>query len=98
MTPEQKLAAIIAQEAAPARDLVFMAALVQRIARRRAILSVFAGLPWAVVAAVVLWALRPVMEIVGRGLGGLEPALGVLGLGAVAAGLAFWAVRRLTPG
>lgn len=98
MTPEQKLAAVFAQDAAPARDLVFMTVVAQRIARHRAILSVLVGLPWAVVAAVVLWALRPVLETVGRGLGALEPAMGVLGLGAVTVGLAFWVVRRLNPG
>lgn len=98
MTPEQKLATVFAQDAAPARDLVFMTVVAQRIARRRAILSVLAGLPWAVVAAVILWALRPVLETLGAGFGGLEPAMGALGLGAVALGAAFWAVRRLTPG
>jgi hypothetical protein len=98
MTPEQKLAAVFAQDAAPARDLVFMTVVAQRMARRRAILSVLASLPWAVVAAVVLWALRPVLEALGQGFGALAPAMGVLGLSAVAVGMAFWAVRRLTPG
>ncbi|MGH7019065.1 MAG: hypothetical protein ACREEY_04260 [Brevundimonas sp.] len=98
MTPEQKLAAAFAHDAAPARDLVFMAVVAQRIARRRAILSVLACIPWAVAAAVVLWALRPLVETLGRGVGALEPAMGVLGLGAVAVGLVFWGVRRLTPG
>lgn len=95
MTPEQKLAAIFAQQAAPARDLVFMAVVAQKIARRRAVLSVLAGLPWALVAAVVLWALQPVLQRVWTGGGELAP---VLGLSAVALAAAFGAVRRLTPG
>ena len=98
MTPEQKLEAFFAKDAAPARDLVFMTVAAQRIARRRAILSVLACLPWAIVAAAVLWALRPMLHMVGAGFGGLEPALGVVGLSAVAVGTVFWTVRRLALG
>lgn len=98
MTPEQKLAAIFAQQAAPSRDLVFMTVVAQRIAQRRAVLSVLAGLPWALVVAVVLWALQPVLQRVWTGGGELEPVLGLLGLSAFALAAAFGAVRRLTPG
>ncbi|MNK08182.1 hypothetical protein D3C87_261110 [compost metagenome] len=98
MTPEQKLAAIFAQQAAPARDLVFMSVTAQRIARRRAVLSVLACLPWGLVAALMLWALQPVLQKVWIGGGELQPALGMLGLSAVALAAAFRAVRRLTPG
>ena len=98
MTPEQKLAALFAHEDAPARDLVFMAMAAQRIARRRAVLSVLACLPWALVAAVVLWALQPMLHAVAAGLGGAEPTLGVVELSAVVVGMAIWMVRRLTPG
>ncbi|RZJ29398.1 MAG: hypothetical protein EON85_07040 [Brevundimonas sp.] len=62
MTPEQKLAALFAAEAPPRRDYAFEADVAERVARRRAWLTVAAMLPWLVVSAIVLWALRPVIE------------------------------------
>ena len=73
------------------------AAAAQKIARRRAVLAVMACLPWALVATIVLWGLRPMVEIVGATLGELEPSLELVGFGAAALGLAFWLVRRFSP-
>ena len=97
MTPDQKLEAFFSAATPAPRDLVFMAAAAQKIARRRAVLAVMACLPWALVATIVLWSLRPMVEIVGATLGELEPSLELVGFGAVALGLAFWLVRRFSP-
>jgi len=83
MTPEQKLHALLAEAAPPARDPAFEAAVAERIARRRAFASVAAAAPWAVVGASLLW--------------GLQPVLAALQAGAEAAGTAMAVVRRLTP-
>ena len=97
MTPDQKLDVFFSAATPPSRDLVFMAATAQKIARRRAVLAVMACLPWALVATIVLWGLRPMVEVVGAALGELEPSLELVGFGAVALGLAFWLVRRFSP-
>ena len=61
LTPEQKLAALFAEQAPPARDPVFCADLMQRVARRRAWARVGAAAPWAGVAGLLAWALQPVL-------------------------------------
>lgn len=61
LTPEQKLAALFAEQAPPARDPVFCADLMQRVARRRAWARVGAAAPWAGVAGLLTWALQPVL-------------------------------------
>ena len=50
MTPEQKLSALFAAEAPPARDYVFQARMAQAIALRRAWMTVAALVPWTVAA------------------------------------------------
>lgn len=61
LTPDQKLAALFAEHAAPARDPAFCAGVAQRIARRRAWARVGAAAPWAGVAGLLIWALQPVL-------------------------------------
>ena len=61
LTPDQKLAALFAEQAPPARDPVFCAEVMQRVARRRAWARVGAAAPWAVVAGLLAWALQPVL-------------------------------------
>jgi hypothetical protein len=61
LTLEQKLAALFAEQAPPARDPVFCADLMQRVARRRAWARVGAAAPWAGVAGLLTWALQPVL-------------------------------------
>jgi hypothetical protein len=97
MTPEQKLHALFGEAAPPARDPVFEAAVAQRIARRRAFLSVAAAAPWAVVGASVLWGLQPVLSALQTGAEALNPAAMLVAASAVAAGTAMAVVRRLTP-
>ncbi|MFN3816125.1 hypothetical protein [Brevundimonas sp.] len=61
LTPDQKLAALFAEQAAPARDPVFCAEVMQRVARRRAWARVGTAAPWAGVAGLLAWALQPVL-------------------------------------
>ncbi len=101
MTPEQKLAAVFAAEAPPRRDYAFEADVAERIARRRAWMTVAALLPWLVVAAIVLWALQPMLEALSRDLATLIQPLALVAAGTlVAAGLGLWLTgvlqRRVT--
>lgn len=96
MTPEQKLDLFFAGDAAPARDLVFTAAVMERVARRRAWLTAAAAAPWAVIGAVVLWALHPVLAApAGQLTGGLSGAAAILALTATGLVGARLAVRGL---
>lgn len=99
MTPEQKLAALFAAEAPPARDYVFQARMAQAIALRRAWMTVAALVPWAVAAVAVLWALIPVVGPMGESLGAaLQPAAAMLAGAAVTAVAALWLSRRFGRG
>lgn len=96
MTPEQKLAALFAADAPPARDYAFEADVAERIARRRAWLTVVALAPWALIAGIVLWALQPVLSGLSIELAVLiQPLALVLGASAVAVGVGLWAVKGL---
>lgn len=96
MTPEQKLAALFAAEAPPRRDYAFEADVAERVARRRAWLTVVAMLPWLTVAGIVLWALAPIlMRLSGEVAPMLSPVAMVLGLITVAGGGALWLSGQL---
>jgi hypothetical protein len=95
MTPEQKLSALFAAEAPPARDYAFQARMAQAIALRRAWMTVAALVPWAVAAAVLLWALIPVAAPMADSLGAaLQPAAAMLAVAAVTAVVGLWMSRR----
>lgn len=98
LTPEQKLAALLSASAAPARDPVFCAEVMERVARRRAWARMGAAAPWAVSGGLVAWALQPVLgpsvESLGQALvlpGAILGVVAILGLSAMVA------ARRLTP-
>ncbi|WP_439471241.1 hypothetical protein [Brevundimonas sp.] len=96
MTPEQKLAALFAAEAPPRRDYAFQIAVAERIAKRRAWLTVAALLPWLVVSGIVLWALHPVLERMSGELAPMiQPVAFVLGGAVVAAGVGLWLTSAL---
>lgn len=96
MTPEQKLAAVFAAEAPPRRDYAFEVDVAERIARRRACLTVAALTPWLVVSAIVLWALQPVLETLSRELATLiQPLAMVAAATVIAAGLGLWLTGAL---
>jgi uncharacterized membrane-anchored protein len=95
MTPEQKLKALFAAEAPPARDYAFEARMAQALALRRAWMTVFALVPWGVAASAVLWALIPVVGPIRDSLGpALQPAAAILAGAAVTAVAALWLSRR----
>lgn len=99
MTPEQKLAALFAAEAPPARDYAFQARMAQAIALRRAWMTVAALVPWAIAAVAVLWALGPVIGPVSESLASaLRPAAAMLAGAAVTAFVALWLSRRFGRG
>ena len=88
MTPEERLNAFFAEATPPLRDLAFQAGVAERVARRRAVATVAALIPWTIAAIALCWALAPMMAPVVEGLGQtLAPAaaiLGLTGLGVVA--------------
>ena len=95
MTPEQKLSALFAAEAPPARDYAFQARMAQAIALRRAWMTVAALVPWTVAAVAMLWALIPVVGPMSDSLGeALAPAASMLAGAAVTAVVALWLSRR----
>jgi hypothetical protein len=96
MTPEQKLQALFATEAPPARDYAFQAQVAQRIALRRAWMTVAALVPWGIAGMAILWALIPVVGPLGQDIAALIPAAGMLAGVAVSAGAALWLSRRFS--
>lgn len=97
MTPEQKLSALFAAEAPPARDYAFQARMAQALALRRACMTVAALVPWMVAAVAILWALIPVVGPMGDSLGSaLQPSAAILAGAAVTAGVALWMSRRFS--
>ena len=97
MTPEQKLQALFAAEAPPARDHAFQARVAQRIALRRAWMTVAALVPWGVAGTAVLWALIPVIAPLTQALSALVPAAAALAGVAVSAVAAQALSRRFSP-
>ena len=96
MTPEQKLAALFAADVPPARDYVFQSAVAERVAARRAWLTVVALMPWAIAAAAVLWALAPLMLSLSQGLATvIGPIATLLAVAAIAGFSALWLSRRI---
>lgn len=96
MTPEQKLHALFAAETPPTRDYAFQARLAQRIALRRAWLTVAALAPWGIAAVAILWALIPVVGPLGEDIAALIPAAGMLAGVAVSAVAALALARRFS--
>jgi len=99
MTPEQKMAALFAAEAPPARDFAFEARMVQRIATRRFQARIAAMVPLAVAAAAGLWGLQPLwpeaarmLEQAGSATPDLLPVLAVVG---VTGATALWLIQIL---
>ncbi|WP_339915465.1 hypothetical protein [uncultured Brevundimonas sp.] len=92
MTPEQKLNALFATEAPPALDYRFQAAVVERIARRRAWATVAALVPWVIAASALLWGLQPVL---GPILADLGPELAPAAMALTIVGLSLAAADRV---
>lgn len=95
MTPEQKLNALFAAEAVPARDLVFQADVAARIARRRAWATVLSLVPWLTALTAGLWGLQPVIGVVADRAGPvLAPVAMILTLVGGSLIAALWLTRR----
>jgi protein-S-isoprenylcysteine O-methyltransferase Ste14 len=90
MSPEDRLAAFLSADAVPARpavDAVFVAEVMQRVARRELQLKLASAAATAVAAGAVLWVCAPVLNLAVQTLAPvLLPAAGILTL-AAAAGL-----------
>lgn len=98
MTPEDKLAAFFAEAKPPARDLAFQAVVAERVARRRAIATVGALIPWTVAAIVLCWAVGPMIGPVIDELGQtLAPAAAILMLTGLGLVVLRESARRLKP-
>ena len=72
MTPDQKLALFLQSDPIAERDPVFVAAVMQRAARRTAVAAWLASAPWAIAGAVLLWAANPILA---RAFGDISGAL-----------------------
>ncbi len=95
---DRTLAAFFAQASPPARDLAFEARVAATIARRRAVATVAAVLPWTIAVSVLLWALAPLAAPVLDGLAEtLAPAATILALTALSVVVGVAAGRRLSP-
>jgi len=88
MSPEDRLTAFLSEEAVPARpavDAVFVAEVMQRVARRELKVKLVSGAVTAMAAGVVLWACAPVLNLAVQTLAPTPaPAAGILCLAAAA--------------
>jgi hypothetical protein len=98
MTPEDTLSTFFAEAAPPSRDLGFEAVVAERIARRRAIATVGALIPWTIAAITLCWALGPLLApFVLEFSRTLAPAVAILALTALGVALSLAAGQRLRP-
>ncbi|NBB53451.1 hypothetical protein GVN24_34810 [Rhizobium sp. CRIBSB] len=94
MTPEDKLNALFAAERPRTPDYGFQAAVAQKLALRRAWLTVLASVPWAMAAMSGLWALQPVIEPLRDSLNVFLPTVaGTLLIAAATAVAGLWLAR-----
>lgn len=76
LSPEDRLSRAFALDAPPARDFGFTVAVLERVARRRLRNSILMLIPPALVAAILLWAVVPVLQPLAESVStGLWPAL-----------------------
>lgn len=91
MTPDERLAAFLSEDAAPVRpavDAMFVAEVMQGVARRELRIRLASAAVTAVAAGAALWACAPVLDLAVQSLAPvLLPVAGVLTLVAVAVGV-----------
>lgn len=98
MTPDQKLAALFAAEAPPVRDYAFQVRLAERIAARRACMTVLAVAPWVIAVSALLWGLSPVVAPFAVSMAAaIQPTAVVLAIGCATLLGARWLTRRFSP-
>ena len=88
MSPDDRLAAFLTEDAAPARptvDVMFVAEVMQAVARRELRVKLASAAVTALAAGAVLWACAPVLNVAVQALAPvLLPAAGILTLAAAA--------------
>ena len=88
MTSEDRLAAFLGEDLAPSRpavDQMFVAEVMQQVARRELGVRLASGAATALAAGAVLWACSPVLDLAVRTLApALSPTAGILTLVAAA--------------
>jgi hypothetical protein len=88
MTPDDRLAAFLSEDTAPARpvaDTLFVAEVMQAVGRRELRMKLASAAVTAVAAGAVLWACAPVLNLAVQALAPvLLPAAGMLTLAATA--------------
>jgi hypothetical protein len=91
MSPEERLAAFLSEDntpaprAAVAADTVFVAEVMQRVARRELAVTLISTATTALAAGAVLWVCAPVLDLAVRTLApALTPTAGILTLVAAA--------------
>ncbi len=98
MTPEERLNVFFAEAMPATRDLGFQAGVAERVARRRAVATVVALIPWTIAAMVLCWAVGPMMAPVVEGMGQtLAPAAAILMLTGLGVVVLTASARRLRP-
>lgn len=82
MTPEDRLAAFLSEDAAPRRpaaDTLFVAGVMQQVARRELVVRLASSAATALAAGAVLWACAPVLDLTVHSLApALAPTAGLL--------------------
>lgn len=82
LTAEDRLARAFAMDEPPARDVTFRLAVMERVARQQFRESILMLIPPALTAAVLLWALAPVLQPLAESVSaGLWPALPAIVVG-----------------
>lgn len=98
MTPDERLAAFLSEDVAPARptvDAMFVAEVMQGVARRELRIRLASAAVTAVAAGAVLWACAPVLDLAVQALASvLMPAAGILTLAATVGLLGGQALMR----
>jgi len=91
MTPEERLAAFLSEDDAPSRpastavNALFVAEVMQRVARRELAVTLASAATTALAGGAVLWACAPVLDLAVRTLApALTPTAGILTLVAAA--------------
>jgi hypothetical protein len=88
---DDRLKALFAADAPPARDPVFTLDVVRRMQRRRLWLELIGRVPWVIAASAILWVTTPWLQAASR------PAAALLGMIAPAAGVAVGALLLASP-
>jgi len=88
---DDRLKALFAADAPPARDPAFVLEVAHRMQQRRLWLELIGRVPWVIAASAILWVMTPWLQSASR------PAATLLGMVAPAAGVAIGALLLASP-